>query len=582
MSVLARPLRILLLEDSEFDAELEIRELRKSELPFVWERVQTRTEFEKALQSFSPDVILVDFKLPDFDGAEALAIARKVCPDVPAIIVTGAVGEDTAVNLLKSGAVDFLLKDRVVGRLVGVVERAVAESANRLARRLSEEQQAQLNADLRKIATHDPLTGVASRTLLMEKLHEAVSAVRPQQLENALFSIDINRFRQFNVTYGVPFGDQILLEVARRLSAICRDRDLVANFGSDRFYLLIRRPGLESGLPALMKEIQGIFTRPFRIWSREIGVDASMGGVVLKNPGDTPLQVLNQCDEAMRRPRADSSGEILMMDDVMIRELKKRTLMDEEISDAAKHKAFFYLFQPIVTLSSGKISGAEALLRYRRMDGVVLTAADFMGNLVRTNSLAYVDENVISHFFSDEATRLGSMLDKQRFSISFNISPGILANVGYADQVLAQIKHGGAEPSSFTLEILEEGLMPSNGAVRQNLATLRKAGVRIAVDDFGTGYSNLKRLAHLKIDLLKIPRDITSGICSGEPELESLVEASLGIAKSLGLEVVAEGVEKKEEAERLRDMGCQYAQGYFYGKAMKAEELLALLKKQGN
>lgn len=582
MSGLEKTIRILLLEDSDFDAELEIRELRKSEVPFVWQRVQTRGEFEKALQSFLPDVILVDYKLPDFDGGEALAIVKRICPDVPAIIVTGAIGEDTAVTLLKSGAVDFLLKDRIIGRLVGVVERAVKESSNRLARRQAEEQQSQLNADLRRIATHDPMTGVASRPLMVEKLYEALSGALPQKPESALFSIDINRFRQFNVTYGVPFGDQILLETARRLSSLCLERDLVANFGSDRFYLLIRRLELEAFLPVVMEQIESCFKKPFRIWGRDLVVDASIGGVVLRHPGDTPLQVLNQCDEAMRRRQKDSTTKILMMDEGMIKELNERALLDNEISQAARTTALFRLYQPIVSLSSGKICGAEALLRYRRKDGIVLTAADFMGNLIRTNSLAYVDENVIGHFLSTDGTLLEPVINRKNFRFSFNISPGILANIGFADQILSQIKRGGAEPASFTLEILEEGLMPSNGAVRQNVITLRKAGVRIAVDDFGTGYSNLRRLAHLKLDLLKIPKEITAGISSGEPELKSLVEASLGIARNLGLEVVAEGVEKKEEAERLRDLGCQYAQGYFYEKAMTAEELLALLNKQGN
>ncbi|MCE9588399.1 MAG: GGDEF domain-containing response regulator [Verrucomicrobia bacterium] len=572
-----KTIRILMLEDSDFDAELVIRELRKGGLDFVWHRVQTREEYRLALKSFLPDLILVDYKLPDFDGGQAIVMAKEICPGVPAIVVTGAVGEDTAVELFKKGATDFVLKDRISGRLLGAVERAIAESINRIARRQAEEQQSQLNAELRRLATHDPLTGAASRTLLLEKVEEAIAGINPQAPETAFFSIDLDSFKQLNATYGANLADQVLVETARRLNALCGLNDLVGNLGGDKFFLLLRRAGLEQELPALLKKIESCFGRPFHLRNLDITVDASIGGVILRIPGETTANILAQCEEAMRQVKLGKHEGIFMVDERIIKELKRRSLLDNEIIEGVKTKSLFLLFQPIVSLETGKIHGAEGLLRFRQKDGSVLPAAEFMDALIRTTSLSLMDEAVISNFLDSSRGQIEPLLQRKDFRFSFNISPGILANVGYAEKILAQISKGGANPNSFTLEILEEGLMPTNGTVRENLSILQQAGIHVAVDDFGIGYSNLVRLSRLPINELKIPRELIGGIKSGDARLKAVLETIVGIAKYLGLLIVAEGVEEQVEADHLRALGCQYAQGYLYGKAMPLEELMTLI-----
>ena len=580
MNATGGSIRILLLEDSDFDAELVIRELRKGRLTFVWHRVQTREEYRVALTSYLPDLILVDYKLPDFDGGQAIVMAKEICPDVPAIVVTGAVGEDTAIELFKKGATDFVLKDRMSGRLVSAVERAIAEASNRVARRQVEEQQSQLNAELRRLATHDPLTGAASRPLLLERLQEALAGIDAQAPDTILLMIDLDHFRQLNVTYGAPFADQILVETARRLSSLCGERDLVGNLGGDKFILLLRRDGLEKEILALMKGIQDCFERPFHLRNLDITVEASIGGVILKVPGDTTVDVLAECEEAIRQSRQGKHLGIFLVDESIIGEVRRRSFLDGEIQEAVHTKSLSLLFQPIVSLETGLIHGAEGLLRFHQKDGSVLAATDFMDALIRTASLSVIDEAVISDFLASGGQRIAPLLRKGDFRFSFNISPGILANVGYADRILAQIARGGASPTSFTLEILEEGLMPTNGTVRENLSELQAAGVHVAVDDFGIGYSNLIRLSQLPINELKIPRELIAGIRSNDARLRAVLETAVAIAKNLGLIIVAEGVEEPSEADHLRRLGCQYAQGYLYGKAMPLEELVALVEKQ--
>lgn len=581
MNTSGKSIRILLLEDSAFDAELVIRELRKGGLSFVWHRVQTREEYRSALKTFLPDIILVDYQLPDFDGGQAIVMARETCPDVPAIVVTGAVGEDNAVELFKKGATDFVLKDRMAERLVGAVERAIAEASNRLTRLHAEEQRLQLNAELRHLAFHDSLTGAALRPLFLKRLGEAISATDPQAPDKAVFLIDLEQFNQINASYGAAFADQILVETARRLNAICGEKDLVGTFGGEKFFLLVCRADLTQELPILLKRIRECFKRPFHIHNLDITVEASIGGVILRIPGDTTADVLAQCDEAMRQAKQGKQRGIFIVDETTIGELKRRSILDTAIQEAVRTKSLIHLFQPIVSLETGRIQGAEELLRFRQKDGSILPAAAFMESLVRTASLSAIDETVVSEFLFTQRGRIGPLLHRKDFRFSFNISPCILANVGYAAKTLALIDREGASPKSFTLEIIEEGLMPMNETVRTNLTELQRAGVYIAVDDFGIGYSNLLRLSRLSIDELKIPRELVAGITSGDARVKAVLESAVSIAKNLGLLIVAEGVEESAEAVHLSELGCHYAQGYLYGKPMPLEELITLVEQEG-
>jgi EAL domain-containing protein (putative c-di-GMP-specific phosphodiesterase class I) len=333
-------------------------------------------------------------------------------------------------------------------------------------------------------------------------------------------------------------------------------------------------------MPAILENIQKCFTRSFNLRGLSILIDASIGGVVLRNPNDTTADILSQSEEAMRKAKLGKVAGIALVDEGMIKELKSRSSLDKEIHEAVRTKSLFLLFQPIVFLETGKIVGAEGLMRFRRKDGSILNAAEFMDALIRTGSLSLIDEMVIANFLDSEQIVIRSILKKGDFRFSFNISPGILANVGYAEGILKQIQKRNFSPDRFTLEILEEGLMPTNGTVRQNLITLRDAGVRISVDDFGIGYSNLVRLSRLPLGELKIPRELLAGIKSGDQRLRSLLDAVLGIAKNLNLSVIAEGIEEQDEVEYLRKLGCKYGQGYLFGKGMPLEELAARVEKQ--
>jgi diguanylate cyclase (GGDEF)-like protein len=571
-------IRILSLEDSELDEELIIRALRHGGLSFVSQRVETGADFAQAIKEFHPDLILLDCKLPTIDGTQALEMAVNLCPEVPVIIVTGTVGEDMLIELMRTGATDFVLKDRISERLVPAVNRAIQEIENLRARHLAEEQGTQLNKELRQLATHDPLTGAANRTLMMEILKKAVQETDPLNPSRVFFYIDLNRFKNINDNYGHQLGDQLLVQVTRRLDSIRRANDHLGNFGGDKFFLLMEEGNLKENLQLLINQIKGCFYQPFSVKGYNIPVTASIGGVLLNAPGITPSDLLLQAEEAMRLVKSGVHKGFCMADEVIIREMKHRNEIDQKMAKAIESNRLFLAFQPIVELESGKVIGAEALLRCRDTDGTIMSAADFIPSLERSNQLSPVDEWVFSeliHLYSGIAKPL---LEIPGYRFSFNVTSSLLTTADYAEKILLKIKTAGISPNSVILETLEGSFLPNNETVQKNLALLRSEGVRIAVDDFGTGYSNMQYLFNMPIDIVKIDKTFISG---GNGKRHAILSAMVSIAKHLGYEVIGEGVEMESEAEALKALGCKYAQGYLYGKAMPPEDLAAFIRDHG-
>lgn len=572
------PLRILLLEDSDFDTELIIRAIRRGGVDFVYTRVQTQEEFLKGLEEFNPDIILADYRLPLFDGSKALKIAKEHSPEVPVLVVSGTVGEETAVDLLRNGATDFVLKDRLIGRLVPAVRRAMSEVRDRRSSRESEVQREQLNRELRHLASHDHLTGAAARPLVLEKLAEAIAEINPLNPDSIFFFIDLDRFKWVNNNYGSTFGDQLLVEIARRLYSICRPQDLIGNFGGDKFSLLIRHINLREELPSLLDRITKCFEKPFAFHDLMIQVRASIAGVILKAPDITVSDVMLQAGEAMRLVKNNHLKKILIADEGLIRELQRRNTLDQKMVKALEHNRLFIAYQPIVDLVTGKAYGAEVLLRCRQEDGSVLPAAEFIESLERMKYMPEVDEWVFSHYLESVAATARPLLKRKNFRFSLNVSPSLFTSMNYAEKTLARLKTAGIPPTSLILEILEGSLFPTESSLNENLEVLRKAGVLIAIDDFGTGYSNLTRLSRLPIDEVKIDRAFLGGIVKGDSHMNAVLSAAVGVAKNLGYQIVAEGVEEQVEVDYLKKLGCRYAQGYLFGKAMPLEDLLLFVE----
>ena len=433
---------------------------------------------------------------------------------------------------------------------------------------------------LQYTATHDPLTGAGNRVIIMEGIKTALREVDPLAPDSALIYFDIDGFKEVNDHLGHQTGDRLLVEIAHRLESVCRSQDMMGRLSGDEFILLARSIDVEEGLSPLLDRISRTLSQPFMLGDLEIKISSSMGCAVLTSPDLTVEELLRKAEEAMYLVKNGGRHNFCIADAEVMRELEIRRNLDLKIKDAFNHDRFMTFFQPIVNLQTGLLAGAEALLRLKDNDGVVMTASDFIHALEQTNYLAQTDERVLAEALRTFSTGTARpLLSKEEFRISINISPRILSSRGFAKHYLRLFGNAEISPKSIMLDILETNLQDINESILKNLSQLREQGVRIALDNFGSGCNNLKQLSLLPIDIIKIDKGFLGGIESGDPAQNCLLNAVVGIGQNLGYDILAEGIETKAQGDYLRSLGCHFGQGNYFGKAMPIEEFLTYTAK---
>jgi EAL domain-containing protein (putative c-di-GMP-specific phosphodiesterase class I) len=337
---------------------------------------------------------------------------------------------------------------------------------------------------------------------------------------------------------------------------------------------------MDTDLHPLLNRILRALGEPLMLEDLEIKITASIGCVVIDGNQSSATELIQHAEEAMYLVKSGQRRGFCIADKEIIQTFQTRRNFDSKIRECVQKNRFRLHYQPIVDTESGKLFGAEALLRIQEKDGSMLAASDFITALQRTRFLPIVDEWVLAqtiHTFKEIAKPL---LGIQGFRFSVNVSPSILSTKGYAKLCLEQLDQAGVPPDSLMLEIVESNLISAKQGLLENLQILRAKGVKIAVDDFGTGYSNLQQLTTLPIDIIKIDQMFLETSLTKESVKKTLLTTIVGIGKSLGYTLIAEGVENQAQAEQVKALGCRYVQGYFYGKPMPIEELLEFAKKQ--
>ena len=435
-----------------------------------------------------------------------------------------------------------------------------------------------VSIELQRQVDHDHLTGAASRPTILQNIANALQIVDPLAPEALLYYIDIDGFKQINDNYGHTVGDQLLIEIARRFDRICRNGDMVGRLSGDEFVLLFRDTNVVKEMENISNRVENTFASSFTVGALDLKVCPSIGCVVLSNPDITPSDILIRAEEAMYLVKTGKRKGVCVVDEELVHEFQRRHKLDRKIRNAVETNRLFLVYQPIVDVQSGKIIGAEALLRFLEKDGSVMIASTFMAALMRTRFLQVVDEWVLVETLQTFSTTARSLLQLPDFRLSVNVSPPILSTTGYAETCLALLETTGVPPVNLTLEIVESDLLLTNKNLLDNLHRLRAKGVRIAVDDFGTGYSNLQYLNKLPIDIIKIDRVFMQGIIPGDQSTNGLLDAIFSIGKNLDFTIIAEGVEDKLQDEYLKSIGCRYAQGYLYAQPMPLQDLLTFAK----
>lgn len=549
--------RVLLVEDDPHDTRvLRAMILRSSEPRFELEQVATIAEACDQLATREFDLVILDLGLPDASELDGLARIQECSRDIPLIVLTGRDDEALALEALHGGAEDYLVKGTVernglIRSLRYAMERH--RSVRALARVTKELQHA--NAALERLTLLDPLTDVLNRRGLQQALTREIEQLKRENAEVLILLIDIDEFKQVNDRFGHAVGDVALKEIARKLKASVRAIDYVARLGGDEFMLLL--PNAKSSEAARIAERTrlAVATTSIQHSGGTLSFTASIGALMLT--ADTPSvdEVLAQTHQLLRRSKDLGKNRISYagseFDDT---DRRRRHEADMCASLAAGHH-LFSVKQPILSLGDEKVVGWEFLSRYQ--NGHLEMPDNFFRVCSENNILTLVDHHCLRKAVH-AALELGG---KPRFH--FNLFPSTLINVptehlidGFPDPI---------PEGTFCVEISEQQIIGDPSYLIQPVTALRQRGVLIAIDDVGFGNSCLESLVILAPDIIKLDKRCVIGLADDEQRIGHM-KRYLTMARTLGAEIIAEGVETERDRDLLRDLGVPFGQGYYWGR----------------
>jgi diguanylate cyclase (GGDEF)-like protein/PAS domain S-box-containing protein len=423
---------------------------------------------------------------------------------------------------------------------------------------------------------HDPLTALPNRVLAMDRIENGLlRAAREHRLVAVLF-VDLDRFKVFNDTRGHGFGDSVLMAVANRLVEGSRAEDTVSRFSGDEFVVVCEKLLVAADAIKIADHILSLFTAPFDIDGEDVHVTASIG-IATGTQADNADKLLRDADLAMYRAKDRGRARLEVFDDTLRAEAERRSAAEAGLRRALDNHEFALVFQPVWSIAEKRFVGGEALLRWHDPDRGTIGPAEFIPVAEECGLIVPIGEWVLEQACTSLAGRSRPGTGQAACTMSVNVSAVQLRSHEFTHALERLISATGIEPKLLCLEITESVLMEDVDYFSKVLLELQAIGMRLSIDDFGTGYSSLAYLRRFPVDELKIDRSFITNLDS-DPYDATLVAAVIAIGDALGLRVVAEGVETTEELAALRELGCQYAQGYLFARPCGFDQYLEFLK----
>ncbi|HXB56021.1 MAG TPA: EAL domain-containing protein [Vicinamibacteria bacterium] len=427
-------------------------------------------------------------------------------------------------------------------------------------------------------ALHDALTGLPNRTLLMDRLEICIARARrrPGYMFAALL-LDVDRFKVVNESLGHLAGDQLLIQIARRLETCLRPADSVARLGGDEFAVLIDEIE-EAAVPARVAErIQGSLSVPFELASREVFVTASIGIALHKPRYQKAEDLVRDADNAMHRAKEEGRARHREFDTAMHARAVGLLQIVNDLHRAVEREELQAHYQPIMCLRSGQVAGFEALVRWQRPGHGLVFPGDFIRVAEETGLIVPIGLWVLREACRQLRSWQARFSSRRPLMMSVNLSGRQFQQPDLVSEVARIVRETQLPPGSLKLEVTESILMENPDAAAAMLTELKAHGIHVCIDDFGTGYSSLGYLLRFPANTLKIDRSFISGMGAGSPHSDMVVRTIVGLARNLGMDVIAEGVETEEQLGRLQALECDFIQGYHFSKPMAAEGVVELL-----
>jgi len=423
-------------------------------------------------------------------------------------------------------------------------------------------------------ATHDGLTGLPNRTLLVDRLDRAIAHARRHGTSCAVLFIDLDRFKEINDTFGHRAGDELLKAVAQRLLQCVRDEDTVARLSGDEFVLLLPHlPESDHVLVVAQRVLDSLGT-PLTVSGEPVLLAGSIGIAAYPEDGTTPDEVLANADAAMYRAKEAPGNAWQVFSGQMATDAQTRLRTEAALLTGIERGELVFHYQPIVDLPTGRTVGAEALVRWNHPEQGLLQPGAFIPIAEQSDLIVVLGDWAILE--ACRQLRRWHDLGWGGRSISVNVSNRQFSH-GLVSTVTAALRETGADPNDLVIELTESAIVDDIDTVAATLSELREMGVRAAIDDFGTGYCNLRYLSVLPVSSLKIDRSFVQTMT---PSGAAIVAATIAMGKSLGLTLVAEGVETPDQHRFLADQGCERAQGFLFGRPMPEEDMAERLREE--
>jgi diguanylate cyclase (GGDEF)-like protein len=523
------------------------------------------------MQRERPQVLLLDIHMPGMNGFQILEAmgAEPALRHIPAIVLTAADDPQTKLKALGLGASDFLRKPVDESELVLRLRNTLAAKAYQ-----------------DYLAYYDRATGLANRQRFMSELDRAMREALPRGAMGAVLEFDLDRFKQINEALGPAIGDRVIREAGRRMRGIIDTlagddqtgaaRGLAARFGGDEFSVLLPSvPNVEHA-SRVVESVLKALAQPYQIDNRELHVTASAGVALFPDDGAVMDELVKNAASALHQAKQGGGETYRFYSKEFNEKAAQRLSMEAQLRKAIERGELELFYQPKMRVDSGELSGAEALLRWRHPQRGVVPPTEFIPVAEESGLIVSVGEWAI-----DAACRQLGDWDAarlRRVPIAVNVSPR-----QFQPQLPAIVRRAiesTGQGAFLRLELTESSVMSDPERAIRLLRELKALGMKLSIDDFGTGYSSISYLQKLPLDELKIERSFLSGIRTAGDQA-ALVDLIIGMAHSLGLSVVAEGVETEVQFAYLRQRGCDEAQGYLFGKPLPAAEFAARFLKQG-